>query len=411
MLFSSAYSFASTSEDSPVNGAHNDAYQGNEINNPVDYEWICSACRNYNKTERCTKCGKVSKVPEVSVLSKTKQIFKISIKNPKDENISKYFQVRTSGSAGKYYVEASKDNGLLDRNNILETMLPPGAEFKMTINGVDEKDKPCTDKLVIDVKMDSLLRYNITTLTGAKQKTKYAYESGKSSYTFALYGETSRTSLKQTLQNHINSGKWENYNKFFGKIYTVSSINKGRLYPEQYKYKGKVFTIYTVQFKYKLSAAKDKKLRTRLEKNIASLKLKKNTTKTKIKKITKYIEKNRRYKRVDANNLYTMVFSKHGDCQHYSWEFAVMCSLAGVKAECVSGYTDKNQVHFWNQVKVGKKWYNYDMTWVDTRGDYSKWCFRGTRDSNFNKKHKLEPQYKTNAWKKDHPLSRTSLKW
>lgn len=382
-----------------------------ESNKPVDYEWICSDCGNVNHTEKCTECGKISNVPQVLILSKTKQNFRMSINHPDSGNIYRY-GIIMNGSIGGKKIYASRSNGILKKDNIFRATLSPSSQFEITVFGVNKYYKPCTDKIVIDFQMDGLSKYKVLTLTQAKKNAKAAYEAGKKSYTFAVYGGMSGSSVRKSLKSYINSGKWRIYNKFFGKISKITPKGKSIYYPERYRYNGERFTIYTVYFHHELSAAKNKRLRARLQKNVKNLKLSKNTTKTKVKKITIFQQKNRRYKRIKAKHIYEMVFSGRGHCQHFSWEFAIMCNLAGVKAEYVSGLTHRNRFHAWNQVKVGKKWYNHDVTWIKTRGDYSKWCFKGSGSSSFNRTHKLNPKYYTTpTWKKDHPLSRTSLKW
>ena len=51
-------------------------------------------------------------------------------------------------------------------------------------------------------------------------------------------------------------------------------------------------------------------------------------------------------------------------CQGYAYAFELLCELAGIECELVTG-TANGGGHAWNQVKVDGKWYNIDLTWDD----------------------------------------------
>ena len=51
-------------------------------------------------------------------------------------------------------------------------------------------------------------------------------------------------------------------------------------------------------------------------------------------------------------------------CQGYAYAFELLCDLAGLECDYVTG-TAGGGGHAWNQVKVDGKWYNIDVTWDD----------------------------------------------
>lgn len=106
-----------------------------------------------------------------------------------------------------------------------------------------------------------------------------------------------------------------------------------------------------------------------------------------------------------------IVTSKKGQCSHYADAFQILCNISGVSCERVDG-TYKNVGHAWNIVKIGKKWYWHDAGWADCGKTVNKkWCFKGTSDKKFMKSKKLDSKFRTNAWKKAHPMGRKSLKY
>lgn len=62
-------------------------------------------------------------------------------------------------------------------------------------------------------------------------------------------------------------------------------------------------------------------------------------------------------------------FNRRAVCNGYAVSFDLMCYLAGVESEYVSGYSTNSSGstggHAWNQVKVNGQWYQIDVTWDD----------------------------------------------
>ncbi|MEE3393333.1 MAG: transglutaminase domain-containing protein [Lachnospiraceae bacterium] len=68
----------------------------------------------------------------------------------------------------------------------------------------------------------------------------------------------------------------------------------------------------------------------------------------------------------------TGVFIDHAaNCQGYSLAYAVLCRKVGIKCKIVIS-TSMEPSHEWNQVRIGKKWYNVDLSWDDPTDDIKK---------------------------------------
>lgn len=55
---------------------------------------------------------------------------------------------------------------------------------------------------------------------------------------------------------------------------------------------------------------------------------------------------------------------KYAVCAGYAKAFKLLCELAGLECDYISGKVSRGY-HAWNQVKVDEKWYNVDVTWDD----------------------------------------------
>ena len=56
--------------------------------------------------------------------------------------------------------------------------------------------------------------------------------------------------------------------------------------------------------------------------------------------------------------------TKYAVCEGYARTFQALCNAAGIECEYVTG-TGNGGSHAWNQVQIGGKWYNVDVTWDD----------------------------------------------
>lgn len=100
-----------------------------------------------------------------------------------------------------------------------------------------------------------------------------------------------------------------------------------------------------------------------------------------VMRIHDYIIKKCRY--IEENNsgycatAYGCLVQNEANCEGYAKAFNLLASRMGLESVLVTGTTDNGENHAWNQVKVGGKWYNIDVTWdeSDTDGDLRRVYF------------------------------------
>ena len=97
--------------------------------------------------------------------------------------------------------------------------------------------------------------------------------------------------------------------------------------------------------------------------------------KQKAKAIAKGISKQFKYKLYRDDDILGSTYAnlKKGKayCHVYSYLFRDTCIDAGLTCDYVIGIADGDD-HAWNRVKIGKKWYYYDITYYDST-KYSKY--------------------------------------
>ncbi|GEM_PF-2751106 len=91
----------------------------------------------------------------------------------------------------------------------------------------------------------------------------------------------------------------------------------------------------------------------------------------KVKRIHDWLIKRVTYKRgrVNSHNAYGSLVEKKAVCQGYSLAFIMIAKNNGIKCKMVMNGEGS---HAWNVVKVGKRWYNVDVTWDDMGKKASK---------------------------------------
>ena len=131
--------------------------------------------------------------------------------------------------------------------------------------------------------------------------------------------------------------------------------------------------------------------------------------KTKVKTLATYLMANCSYDREEHDWSYSergVILHKKAVCSGYSRTFAKLCAFCGIKCDIVE---NKAGTHAWNLVKVGKKWYHYDVTWNDCAGSESKYSFMGSKQVARVEDHgkpAMTPEYR-----KTHPIPKKSLAW
>ena len=271
-------------------------------------------------------------------------------------------------------------------------LLNPGEEYTLRVYAYKGENGRTFGEQKIT--LDNSFYSKILTNTEGKKAVSDAINEHKSSVTVTV-------PMSFDLYNGVLYGKWRNYNYANFKYKGFEQHN--------FMYKGKKYKRVTYKMGYNLSAAKDKKLR----KTYTSISKKaKGSSKAKAKYFTSYLAKRCSYKITNKPTTYEFLLtSKKGQCSHYADAFQILCNISGVSCERVDG-TYKNVGHAWNIVKIGKKWYWHDAGWADYGKTVNKkWCFKGTSDKKFMKSRKLDSKFRTNAWKKAHPMGKKSLKY
>ncbi len=116
--------------------------------------------------------------------------------------------------------------------------------------------------------------------------------------------------------------------------------------------------------KYRLVGKATKKVKKVIKNNIKSSW----SDYEKVKYVHDWMVKNLKYDESSNPNYFfsDTILEKKGVCQGYSETFMVFMQLLGIPVTYVPSVDEGN--HAWNIVKVGKKWYNMDVTWDDPVG-------------------------------------------
>lgn len=67
-----------------------------------------------------------------------------------------------------------------------------------------------------------------------------------------------------------------------------------------------------------------------------------------------------------SSTAYGCLVEGEANCEGYAKAFELLASEVGLQSVLITGKTDKGENHAWNQVAIGGKWYNLDVTWDDT---------------------------------------------
>lgn len=81
----------------------------------------------------------------------------------------------------------------------------------------------------------------------------------------------------------------------------------------------------------------------------------------------------------DAYDAYGVLVEHKGVCDGYAEAFFLFSTCMGIDCDIVVG-TASDQLHAWNQIKLGESWYHVDVTWDDPLPDTGD----GIRHSYFN---------------------------
>ena len=167
----------------------------------------------------------------------------------------------------------------------------------------------------------------------------------------------------------------------------------------------KHYYVFTLKPKYKHSAKKDRKFYKKVRSIAKKARRIKNKRK-RIKYINNYLINNTRYV-TKYPTAYDALIRGKGNCTAYSEAFTIIACHAGLSAETVAGHYKhgkRREPHAWNVVKLGKKWYNLDVTFNDQRSKRVRNMFFLMKNKTYKKTHRLHSHYKKIGWTKKHPL-------
>lgn len=95
-----------------------------------------------------------------------------------------------------------------------------------------------------------------------------------------------------------------------------------------------------------------------------------------------------------SSTAYGCLVNGKAGCEGYSKAFQLLASASGFECELITGVTDEGENHAWNQVKVGGKWCNIDITWADhDEEDYVCMDYFLVNDDDFCKTHVADNEY------------------
>jgi len=98
----------------------------------------------------------------------------------------------------------------------------------------------------------------------------------------------------------------------------------------------------------------------------------------KIKFFYEWIINNTEYgERSDSQEITSVFVNNTSVCAGYSKAFLYLCQKADIECAYVSGYTNQNEKHAWNLVKLGDNYYWIDVTWGDP-------VYAGEKDNRIN---------------------------
>lgn len=250
-------------------------------------------------------------------------------------------------------------------------------------------------------------------------KKMYAYMNArKTSFTIVFKGSYKKIYVNNNIQKMF-APVWAMDNKNtsddFDYLYLTIDSYRFRI-PAYSKNK----SVFKFNIKYLESKTQVKKVNTKVKSVLAKLKLSGKSRVEQIRAIHNYIAETITYDNsLSRFSAYDgLVSSKHTTvCQGYALSFYKMCTEAGIPCRAVTGYGyDKNGKgvrHAWNIVKIGSQWYYVDTTWDDLDLGIRPYVYSYflIGSNKMLKDHSLHAEYKTAAFKKKYPISKTNYNW
>lgn len=166
---------------------------------------------------------------------------------------------------------------------------------------------------------------------------------------------------------------------------------------------------------YYETAAQTKKVDEKIAKVLKKRKLYEETDPlVAIDRVHRYIINQIAYDRRKASkcnySVYDGLFKQRTVCNGYALLAYKMLNELGIPCKYISGPAKNEdgdmQLHAWNIVKIGKKWYNLDMTWDDNDDGrvYYDYFLRGNKV--FRKDHTPDVWYRTEAYQNKYKIAK-----
>lgn len=89
-------------------------------------------------------------------------------------------------------------------------------------------------------------------------------------------------------------------------------------------------------------------------------------------------------------NAWGVLMNGTAVCQGYAETFMLLCNRYGIECVLISGKDSKGEPHMWNQVRMGGKWYNIDVTFDDANNQNFHTYF-GLTNANIESDHSFSP--------------------
>ncbi len=102
------------------------------------------------------------------------------------------------------------------------------------------------------------------------------------------------------------------------------------------------------------------------------------------------VDYNYKQKEYSIYNAWGVLMNGTAVCQGYAETFMLLCNRYGIECVLISGKDSSGEPHMWNQVKMGGKWYNIDVTFDDANNQNFHAYF-GLTNSDIKNDHSFSP--------------------
>lgn len=94
----------------------------------------------------------------------------------------------------------------------------------------------------------------------------------------------------------------------------------------------------------------------------------------------------------DIYTVYGALVNRVAVCEGYARSVQMLLNGLGVDCICVTGYAG-DELHMWNEIRLGDEWYACDVTWDDREESYARYCFFNLTSEQMGEDHTLAPMF------------------